>query len=208
MPPSPHKGEIGFLGPQRAKRGCPGALSKTLENREIRQRLGSGRVWGEPGTPKHLQDTIQSIWVVGFLPNLVLGSIPTQNNFSRGLFLGPNLPGPCPAQVLGPNFGSGVQKWVPGSKNKKDARRKTMQNPGLRLAMVPYGASYAQKPLWGSQAPFWGPFSKQKLPKCCKGHQKVTSRNLLHVQRALHEMVQTGCCSPRVSRARGQDDGS
>ena len=65
----------------------PRALPKILENREIPQKLGSGRVWGETGTPKHLQDTIQSIWVTGFPISWVVGPFPKQNRvFVRAPF--------------------------------------------------------------------------------------------------------------------------
>ena len=40
-------------------------------------------------------------------------------------------------------FGSGVQMLVPGTKNQKDARRKTMQNPASR---IPNGAIWCK--LW------------------------------------------------------------
>ena len=85
-----HKGPIGptkaqwpngsHKGPQRANRRRPGALPKTPENHEFPQKLGSGGFGGETGSPKHVLDTVPSIWLVGFPEFWIVGSIPTQNH--------------------------------------------------------------------------------------------------------------------------------
>ena len=69
--------------------------AQNLREQEIAQKLGSGGVWGETASPKHLQDTIQSIWVAGFPQILVLGSIRKQNHVFQGF------PGAMPTFWLG-----------------------------------------------------------------------------------------------------------
>ena len=84
---------------------------------------------------------------------------------------------------LGPKCGfwiifvPGPQCRSPGPKTKKMRAEKPCKTPPPEFQMVPYGASYGQKPFWASQAPFWGHFSEQMVPKCRKGHQKSASRN-------------------------------
>ena len=75
------------------------------------------------------------------------------------------------------NFVPGPQCLSLGPKTKKMRAEKPCKTPPPEFQMVPYGASYGQKPFWASQAPFWGHFSEQMVPKCRKGHQKSASRN-------------------------------
>ena len=119
---------------------------------------------GETGFPKHLLGTIQSILVTGNPLISIFETILPQNHVFPTPIFPPktSLGQPEPNfQIPGPNFGSGVQKWVPGTKNQKDAGRKTMQNPASR---IPNGAIWCKLwpktilgPTWGPRGPYLGP---------------------------------------------------
>ena len=51
-----------------------GPLLKTPETQGIAQKLGFGGVLGETASPKHVLDTVQSIWDLGF-PEIWVGGI-------------------------------------------------------------------------------------------------------------------------------------
>ena len=114
------------------------------------------------------------------------------------------------------NFVPGPQCLSLGPKTKKMRAEKPCKTPPPEFQMVPYGASYGQKPFWASQAPFWGHFSEQMVPKCRKGHQKSASRNspgcsrLFPVIPVVPGKMVSGTARQTYTstRAGGQDDGS
>ena len=134
-------------------------------------------------------------------------------NWAPGAQKGPKL---GPKSGLGANFEPGPQCRSPGPKTKKMRAEKPCKTPPPEFQMVPYGASYGQKPFWASQAPFWGHFSEQMVPKCRKGHQKSASRNspgcsrLFPAVPGIPGYVVSGSARQTYTstRAGGQDDGS
>ena len=84
--------------------------------------------------------------------------------FSNPHFCLQNLPGPARAQF--PNPGSNcwfrVQKWVPGTKKRKNAHRKTMQNPGMGFENGGIWCKLWPKTVLGSQpGPSPGPVGRR-----------------------------------------------
>ena len=71
--------------------GCSARLQgdKRLANKipkigKIPQKPFSGGVWGQTSSPKHLQGTIQSIWVTGFPIFWILEPFSKRNHVSQG----------------------------------------------------------------------------------------------------------------------------